>query len=111
MDIRNVVIDAYKTVGDKLMLIDVIPAYVYADGKRTDEVSGFKYVVAMPKNALDKITVKIDGDLQLAKPEDDFPEVVFDGLEMNTYWTPQGYQLSAKATKIRTVNAVGKTKP
>ncbi len=109
MDIRNVVIDAKKTIGSKLMLVDVIPSYVYADGNRTDEVSGFKYVVAMPEHALDKLSIKIDGDLQIAKPEIDFPEVIFDGLEMSVYWTPSGYQLAAKATAIRTVEAKKKT--
>lgn len=104
MDIRKLVIDAEKSVGGNLMLVDVLPAYIYVNGKRSEEVSGFKYVVALPEHALEKLAVKIDGDLIIDKPVNDFPVVKFDDLELSIYWTSSGYQVSAKATGIRLVN-------
>lgn len=100
MDIRNLKIDAIGTVGSKLLLVDILPVYKYENGKRTDEVSGFRYIVAMPERELEKISVRIDGNLQIEKPENDFPVVEFDGLELSLYWTPSGYQVSAKANAI-----------
>lgn len=54
MDIKNIVIDAYKTVGTDLMLVSVLPAYEYDNGKRTDNISGYKYEVVLPHRAYEK---------------------------------------------------------
>lgn len=105
MDIRNVVIDAEKTVGKNPVLVDVAPSYEYKDGKRSDAISGFKYTIAMPAMAYDKLAVKIEGALQMDKPEGDYPVVAFDTLELYTYWTPQGYQVAARAKGIHAINA------
>ena len=51
MNIDMVVIDANKTIGKNPVLVDVTPAYVYENGKRTGEVSGFKYTIALPERA------------------------------------------------------------
>lgn len=73
---------------------------------RTGEISGFKYTVALPDKAFEKLTVKIDGECKLEKPDDrHYPVVIFDGLEMRPYWTPEGYKVSATAKNIRAVNA------
>lgn len=58
MNINLVEIDANKTVGKNPVLVDVAPSYVYENGKRTGEVSGFKYTVALPDKAFEKLTVK-----------------------------------------------------
>ena len=50
-----------KSLGDKLWLVDVSPAYEYKDGKRTDTVLGYRYSVALPEKGLDKVDVRIDG--------------------------------------------------
>ena len=42
-----------KSLGDKLWLVDVSPAYEYKDGKRTDTVLGYRYSVALPEKGLD----------------------------------------------------------
>ena len=40
------------------------------------------------------------------KPDDrHYPVVIFDGLEMRPYWTPEGYKVSTTAKNIRTANA------
>lgn len=103
MNIDMVVIDANKTIGKNLVLVDVTPTYVYENGKRTGEVSGFKYTIALPERAFEKLAVKIDGDCKLDKPsEQNYPVVTFDGLEMRPYWTPEGYKVMATAKSIRT---------
>lgn len=103
MDIRNLKIDAKRTVGENLMLVEVLPVYVYEGGKRTDKVSGYRYVVAMPEHAFDKIAVKIDGKQRLELPDGDYPIVDFDGLELSIYWSPEGYRVGASAMDISVV--------
>lgn len=101
MDIRNLVIDAEKTLGGTLMLVDVMPYYLYdINGARTNNVAGYKYMVACPKLALDKVSIKIEGEQRLDKPVNDYPTVVFSDLELSLYWSKQGYQVSAKAKDI-----------
>ena len=39
MNINLIAIDANKTIGKNPVLVDVAPAYVYENGKRTGEVS------------------------------------------------------------------------
>jgi len=95
MNINLVEIDANKTVGKNPVLVDVAPSYVYENGKRTGEVSGFKYTVALPEKAFEKLTVKIDGECKLDKPNDkNYPVVIFDGLEMRPIVLVQSRPLS-----------------
>ena len=94
MNINLIAIDANKTIGKNPVLVDVAP------------VSGFKYTVALPDKAFEKLTIKIDGECKLEKPDDrHYPVVIFDGLEMRPYWTPEGYKVSTTAKNIRTANA------
>lgn len=97
--ITDVVVDA-KTLGRKLMLVDVKPAYAYKNGERTNEVSGYKYAVVCPDRGFEKQTVKIDGTQRCDEPNGAL-ECAFDGLELFVYWTPSGYQLGARAENIR----------
>ena len=76
-----------KSLGDKLWLVDVSPAYEYKDGKRTDTVLGYRYSVALPEKGLDKV------------------EVRFDNLEVFIYWSKGDYHVGAKATGIHLVNS------
>ena len=46
-----------KSLGDKLWLVDVSPAYEYKDNKRTDTVLGYRYSVALPEKGLDKVAL------------------------------------------------------
>lgn len=41
MDIKNLIIDANRSVGKNLVLVDVAPIKSYVDGRRIDEVSGY----------------------------------------------------------------------
>lgn len=101
LNIRDLRIDP-ASLGTKKLLVDVAPAYEYKDGKRTDTVTGYRYIVALPAHSLEKIGVRIDGKQLMEKPEG-FIEVEFADLEVTAYES-QGYvQLTAKATGISTV--------
>ena len=92
-----------KSLGDKLWLVDVSPAYEYKDGKRTDTVLGYRYAVALPEKGLDKINVRIDGDKRMEAP-DGYADVRFDDLEVFIYWSQGQPQVGARATGIHLVN-------
>lgn len=103
MEVRDLIIDAEATVGDGLLLVDILPVFVYENGKRTDNISGYRYVVVMPTRAFDRLSVKIAGEKQLDLLGDEYPVVEFDGLEIKVLWTPDGYRPFAQAAAIREV--------
>lgn len=110
MDMRNIVIDAAKTVGRKLVLTDIKPAYAYDNGQRTDRIEGYRYEIAMPEHGYDKLSVRIDGDQQVVMPDDDYPMVTFSGLVLTPYWTSNGYAIRATADHISIAGDNGKHK-
>ena len=103
MKITDLIIDP-KSLGSKLWLVDVSPAYEYKDNRRTDTVTGYRYAVAMPEKGLDKINVRIDGK-QLMEAPDGFVEVRFEGLEVFIYWSQGQPQVGAKAMGVQLVNS------
>lgn len=98
INIRELRIDPDSLGKDKL-LVDIIPVYEYRDRQRTDNVVGFRYVVALPSHSLEKIGVRIDGKQQVEKP-DGYAEVEFEGLELTLYEVQGHVQLTAKAQGI-----------
>ena len=101
LNIRDLRIDPVS-LGAKKLLVDITPAYEYKDGKRTDNLTGYRYTVALPEHGLDKISVRIEGKQLMEKPEG-FVEVEFSGLEVNAYASQGRIQFTAKATGISTV--------
>ena len=100
IDLSKLIIDP-RSVGKKVFLVAVKPAFEYADGKRIgDTPSGYRYVLALPELEMEKLSVRIDGAQQMENP-DSFQEVALDGLKLSLYWTPNGHQLKATAAKIR----------
>ena len=93
-----------KSLGDKLWLVDVSPAYEYQNNRRTDTVLGYRYSIAMPERGLDKVDVRIDGQQQMDAPNG-YEEVRFDNLEVFIYWSKGDYHVGAKATGIHLVNS------
>lgn len=104
MDLKDVVVDSYATVGKNLMLIGITPAYSYENGKRTDTVIGYKYEVVLPEKKYEKLNIRILGEQKLDMPENETPQVVFEGLTINLYWSPDGYKISASADNVKLVN-------
>lgn len=47
MKITDLIIDP-KSLGEKLWLVEVTPAYEYRNNQRTENVTGYRYAVAMP---------------------------------------------------------------
>ena len=91
-----------KSLGNKLWLVDVSPAYEYQNNRRTDTVLGYRYSIAMPERGLDKVDVRIDGQQQMDAPNG-YEEVRFDNLEVFIYWSKGDYHVGAKATGIHIV--------
>ena len=90
MKISDLIISP-KSLGDKLWLVDVSPAYEYQNNRRTDTVLGYRYSVALPEKGLDKVDVRIDGQQQTEAPNG-YVEVRFDGLEVFIYWSKGDYE-------------------
>ena len=101
LNIRDLRIDP-ASLGAKKLLVDVAPMYAYKDGKRTDTVTGYRYIVALPAHSLEKIGVRIDGKQLMEKPEG-FIEVEFADLEVSAYESQGHVQFTEKATGISTV--------
>ena len=101
MKITDLIIDP-RSLGNKLWLVDVTPAYEYQNNKRTDTVLGYRYAVALPEKGLDKINVRIDGDKRMEAP-DGYADVRFDDLEVFIYWSQGQPQVGARATGIHLV--------
>ncbi len=96
MTLTDLIIDP-KSLGSTLWLVDVLPVYVYENNKRTENISGYRYTVAMPEKNLDKINIKIEGKQQVEKPEG-YSEIVFQNLEVFIYYMNGQPQIGAKAT-------------
>lgn len=102
MTIMDLIISP-ESLGKKLWLVDIAPVYEYKENRRTENITGYRYTVAMPERSLDKISIKIDGKQQVEKPEG-YAEVVFSDLEVFIYWLNGQPQVGAKATSISLVN-------
>ena len=103
LKITEVVVDP-MSLGSKLWLVDVTPAYEYRNGQRTDTILGYRYTVALPEKNLDKIDVRIEGQQQMEAP-DGYVEVRFDALEVSIHWFRGDYCVGAKAKGIHLVNS------
>ncbi len=98
INIRDLRIDP-NSLGAQKLLVDILPVFEYKDHQRTENVVGYRYVIALPSHSLEKIGVRIDGKQQMEKP-DGYAEVQFDGLELTIYEAQGHVQLSAKAQGI-----------
>lgn len=103
MRVSDLVIDAYATMGQTLLLTDITPVFDYKNNHRTDEILGYKYHVAMTERRLEKVAVKIEGQKLLEISDDDYLEVEFQGLELSVYTMNGQTQVSARATGVSVV--------
>ena len=102
MKVTDLIIDP-KSLGEKVWLVDVIPAYEYKNGQRTDSITGYRYSIALPEKGLEKINVRIDGKKLMEAPEG-YAEVKFSGLEVFIYWNNGQPIVGAKANGISLAN-------
>lgn len=87
------------SLGRKMLLVEVVPAYKYKDKQRTDTITGYRYVVCLVDHHLEKLNVRIAGP-QLMEQPDGFVGVEFEGLEVRGYESQGKVQFTAKATGI-----------
>lgn len=100
MKITEIRIDPKRTLGEKLWVVDVKPVYEYRDGRRMENILGYRYETVLPERKMDKLSVRIDGPA-LLEPPNGFYEVAYDNLEVFIYWLKGDYNIGAKATGIR----------
>lgn len=103
ISIRDIRIDP-ASIGKIKLLVDVVPVHEYREKQRTDNILGYRYVVALPQLAYEKLGVRIDGPQLLDKPESAV-EVEFSGLELGAYESQGHTMISAKATGIALASA------
>ena len=101
LNIRDLKIDV-TSLGAKKLLVEVIPAYEYKDKQRTDNITGYRYVICLVEHHLEKLSVRIDGPQRMEQPEG-FVEVEFEGLEVGAYESQGKVMFTAKAADIYAV--------
>ena len=101
LNIRDLKIDN-ASLGDKLLLVEVVPVYEYKDKQRTDNLIGYRYVICLLAHHLEKLNVRSDGPQRMEQP-DGFVEVTFDDLEVRAYEAQGKVQFTAKAADIHAV--------
>lgn len=106
MKLSEVIIDTKKTVGGKLLVTGVKPAYTYENGQRTSNIGAYKYECVMVGHKYQPLTVKVEGAQRIDAPEDAL-EVSFDNLELYLYWAGTEYAVAARATDVHLVNKAG----
>lgn len=42
------------SIGARPLLVEVLPSYAYSEGKRTNNITGYRYVITMPDHSFDK---------------------------------------------------------
>lgn len=102
LNFKNLKIDE-KSLGTKKVLTGVAPINAYTNNKRTDEVVGYRYTVALPKHSFEKLGVKIEGKQLMEAPAEGYAEVDFENLEVGLYELNGKIQVSARATGIAPV--------
>lgn len=100
MDISKLPID--NQVLSNALAVGVRPIYDYTDGHRTsDEVKGFRYECVFPQLGYEKMNVSVVvGAKPLDIKNEQAVEVSFVGLNVELYWTPNGYQARATADSV-----------
>ncbi|MEW9938324.1 hypothetical protein AB2T96_16530 [Clostridium butyricum] len=96
------------SLGGNFLLVDISPYYAYKDGEKTDTLDGYRYDIALPKHKMEKLSVKIpfsSNNIPLVdiNKDEEIPmlkQVIFEGLEVGSYFMQGNINLKATATKI-----------
>ena len=101
----QIAVDVEKTIGSPpFWLASVSEEWEYKDNKRTGNQLGYKYVIALPQLAFEKVPIKIPGKRQVDLQEGEICEVSFTGLELRVYvQNGGGLALTGKADSISLV--------
>ena len=100
--LSDLVIDN-KSLGSKLWLTDILPVFEYRDNRRTDVITGYRYILCLPDMNFEKVGIKIEGKKLLEKPSG-YAEVKFDDLELFIYYLNGIPQFGGKASSVALVS-------
>ena len=104
LNIRDIIIDAIATLGDKLLLVGINPAYEYKDGKQTEHIVGYKYQIASPRLKYDKVNIKVEGKQLVEMPVAGYVEVSLTEPEIYGFTNREGkLQFAGRAKGISLV--------
>ena len=81
MKITDLIISP-ESLGKRFWLTTVTKIVEYKDNKPTENILGYRYIVALPDRNLDKIAIRIDGTQKMEQPQTGFIEVNFQNLEI-----------------------------
>ena len=103
MNIKDLVFDVEKTMGNVLRLVGIRDKYKYADGVRTTEVVGTYIDIVLENRRFIRASVAVpssgvnltDEDVTKGSP------VVFDNLKINLYNIKGETRVSIKADVVR----------
>ena len=93
-------VDAEKSFGPQKILCDVLPINEFKEGRRTDKITGYKYVIALPFLAYEKISVRVPGERMLEIQGDEPLFVEFENLEVTIFEYQGKAGFTAKATGV-----------
>lgn len=102
MQSKQIAIDVEKTIGKPpYFLAEVSEDWEYKDNKRTHNQLGYRYAIALPQLAFEKVNVKIPGRKLVDLPEGEICEVDFKGLSLGVYVQSNGHlALTGRADSI-----------
>lgn len=105
IDIRDIKVDV-SSFGDSFILTDIVPIYEYKGDKRTDNIEGYRYIVAIPKMKYEKMSVRIDSAEPLIDLNDSGIVVTFENLRIGLYqdYTTKSIGVTAVADGISRVD-------
>ncbi|MCD8145859.1 MAG: hypothetical protein LUD84_01040 [Clostridiales bacterium] len=104
LKITDLKVDTPATVGSSMLLVEVRPRFEYQNGQRTETITGYNYVVALPSRSFKTISVRIEGRQLMDEPEEgSYMNVEFSDLELFIYWAQGQYSVGARATGIHPV--------
>ena len=92
-----------RIFGENLLLVEVGEYFNYVNGIRETSPAGYKYTVAMPELAFEKLSVKIPGEKLIEVGADGFVKVKFNSLDVKPYVHNGNIELTASAVGIEKV--------
>ncbi len=105
IQVRDLAIDIEQTIGDNLILTNIVPTFKYEDGIKTDDVIGYTYTVLLSANGYKQLRVKIPGSCQVDQNalQGSTPRVHFKNLQLIPYAMNGRTGVAAKAEEIEII--------
>ncbi|WP_458407199.1 hypothetical protein [Anaerotignum sp.] len=95
-------------LGAKKILTTIMPIHHFVDGKKTDTITGYRYMISLPNLGFRKLGVRIPGKQLIQLQGNNYPLVEFDNLQLGLYERQGKSYVTAKASNIRIIDTNGK---